>query len=692
MPTLNPMNTIFRNTTPALSGLIVAGLLATSTVHAGKFSTDVPSLGYSPQSMDKSISPRQDFFRYANGAWLKRTQIPLSESDVGGFTQLGANLDQQISALIRDAAATQSPQGSPRQQIGDYYRAAMGTGRLDSLGLQPLADDLRRLQAVNTPAERGAVSARLALGYGISPLVNALNTVDAKNSAMNVLLIHPSVQQLDPDEYNTPAGQRVRDLYQGFISKMLQASGDPQAIASSKAKIIVEMEAELAAARLTPLQMRDPDITYNKMAFAEVQALIPSVDLQALLKELGVPAPATAIVMDIKGLKAVHTMLSTRTPEEVRTLLAWHVLSSRASALGRPWSTLDEEFNKQRKGLQVAPPREREVTRAITAQLSHPMAQLYVQAHFPESTRRDITAMVGHIKEEFELRLRSNPWLDEPTRAAALAKLAKVDIQVGYPQTWIDFSSVAIRADDHFGNQQRIGEFLLRRDLAKVGKPVVQDRFAEKETLPTTVNAAYNPQGNNIDITAAIVQPPFYKAGADAAVNYCTIGAVIGHELTHGFDSTGRRYGPAGNLQDWWTPQANAEFNKRTDILVQQYGEFTILPGLQHNGLLTLTENTADLGGITLAHAALQRSLAGKAQPKIDGLTTDQRCFVAWSQMWAYKGRPERLRVLATTDYHANSMLRSFAPLLHLDAFHEAFGTRPGDPMWRAPEKRVRIW
>jgi putative endopeptidase len=345
---------------------------------------------------------------------------------------------------------------------------------------------------------------------------------------------------------------------------MLQASGDPEATAIKKAKTIVEMEAELAAARLTPLQMRDPDITYNKLAFADVQALIPSVDLQALLKGLGVPAPETAIVMDVKGLKAVHTMLSTRTPEEVRTLLAWHVLSSRAPALGRPWSALDEEFNKQRKGLQVAPAREREVTRAITAQLSHPMAQLYVQAHFPDSTRRDITAMVGHIKDEFALRLRTNPWLDEPTRSAALAKLAKVDIQVGYPQTWIDFSSVVIRADDHFGNQQRIGEFLLRRELAKDGKPVVQDRFAEKETLPTTVNAAYNPQGNNIDITAAIVQPPFYKPGADPAVNYCTIGAVIGHELTHGFDSTGRRYGPAGNLRDWWTPQANAEFQKRT--------------------------------------------------------------------------------------------------------------------------------
>ncbi len=651
-----------------------------------------PELGYSAAHMDRSISPRKDFYRYANGAWLRRTQIPPSEADVGGFTQLAANLDQKLSALIHEAAASKALQGSPRQQIGDYYRAAMDTARLDALGLQPLAADLQRLEAINTPAERGAVSARLALGFGISPLVNAFSTVDAKNSAMNVLLIHPSVQQLEPGEYNTPAGQRVRDLYQGFVTQMLQAAGDSPADATRKAQAIVAMEAELAAARLTPLQMRDPDITYNKLPFAEVQALVPSVDLNALLAGLGVPVPETVIVMDVNGLKAVHTLLSTRTTEEIRTLLAWHVLSSRASALGRPWSALDEEFNKQRKGLQALPSRERQVTQAITAQLSHPMAQLYVQAHFPESTRLEITEMVGHIKDEFTRRLRTNPWLDEPTRAAALAKLDKVDIQVGYPRSWIDFSAVAIRADDHYGNQQRLGEFALRRELAKVGQPVVQERFVVGPTLPTSVNAAYNPQANTIDITAAIVQPPFYKPGADAAVNYCTIGAVIGHELTHGFDSNGRRYGPAGNLRDWWTPQASAEFKKRTDMLVQQYSQFTILPGLKHNGLLTLTENIADLGGITLAHAALHRALKGQAQPRIDGMTTDQRCFVAWSQMWAYKGRPERLRFLVARDYHANSSLRSFVPLLHLDAFHQAFGTRPGDPMWRAPEQRVGIW
>ena len=429
------------------------------------------------------------------------------------------------------------------------------------------------------------------------------------------------------------------------------------------------------------------------MTLAEAQALIPAVDLQAQLKAMGVPPPATVQVRDIAALKAVNKMLATRSAEDIRTLLRWNVLTARASALGQPWRGLDEDFNRQRLDLQAAPPRERQVTNEITMRLFSPLSKLYVETYFPESTRRDITQMVGHIKDEFERRLRSNPWLDEPTRAAALDKLAKVDIQVGYPQQWIDFSPIVIRPDDHFGNVQRASDFQQRRDLAKLGQPVVAERFANpRATAPTAVNAAYNPQTNSIDITAAIVQPPFYVPGADAAVNYCTIGAVIGHELTHGFDSNGSRYGPAGNLRNWWTPQAQAEFKKRTDVLVQQYGEFTLLPGLKHNGALTLTENTADLGGITLAHAALHRSLAGKPQPKIDGLTTDQRCFVAWAQMWAYKARAERVRQLAAIDYHAATPLRGYAPLLHLDAFHKAFGTKPGDAMWRAPKDRVVIW
>ena len=680
---------------PTLAWLALLGASAVMAAAPGG-TADGPALGYSPAHMDPRVSPRNDFYRYATGQWLARTQIPASEPEVGGFTELSVNLDRQLLKLIRDSAAATAAPGSPRQQIGDFWLAAMDVKRLDEVGLEPLQADLDRVAALTLPgasAALGALSGRLQMAYGLSPLVNVAVTTDAKNSRANLLMIIAGQQSLGLDEYAKPESQPVRDLYLSYIARMFQSTGLPAQDAEAAARTVLAIETEISAAQLKPLQARDPAVTYNIMTLAEAQALIPTVDLEAQLKVLGVTPPATVQVRDIAALQAVNKVLGTRSPDEIRTLLRRHVLTSRASDLGQPWRGLDEEFNLKRFGLQVAPERERTVTKQISMRLFSPLSKLYVEAYFPESTRRDITQMVGHIKGEFERRLRSNPWLDEPTRAAALAKLAQVDIQVGYPQQWIDFGPVVIKPDDHFGNVQRAGEFQQRRELARLGQPVVVERFASPPyTTPTSVNAAYDPQTNSIDITAAIVQAPFYLPTADAAVNYCTIGAVIGHELTHGFDSNGRQYGPAGNLRDWWTPQATADFKKRTDVLVQQYSEFTLLPGLKHNGELTLTENTADLGGITLAHAALQRHLAGKPQPKIDGLSTDQRCFVAWAQMWAYKGRPERVRMLAAIDYHASSPLRGHAPLLHLDAFHKAFGTRPGDPMWRAPKDRVVIW
>jgi putative endopeptidase len=291
--------------------------------------------------------------------------------------------------------------------------------------------------------------------------------------------------------------------------------------------------------------------------------------------------------------------------------------------------------------------------------------------------------------------LRANPWLDEPTRQQALQKLSRVDIQVGHPQPaeWIDFSGVDIRPDDHFGNHQRIAMFMFQRDRDRLNQPVQPDRFSSPPyTTPVSVNAAYSPASNTIDITAAILQPPFYKPGGDQAVNYCTIGAVIGHELTHGFDSMGRQYDAVGNVRDWWTPAANTQFQQRAQLLVNQFNGYAVLPGLAQSGMLTLAENTADLGGITLAHAALNRALGGKQTPKVDGLTTDQRCFVAWAQLWTFKARTERIRYLAANDFHALGFLRGFGPLRNMDAFHKAFGTRPGDPMWLPPAQRARIW
>jgi putative endopeptidase len=662
---------------------------------SGTSPSDVPPLGYSPQNMDRSVDPRQDFYRFAAGRWLDRTSIAPSDPDVGGFTLLAHQLDAQLLGLIKDAASDRGDaKGSPRQQVGDFYKAAMDMSRRDAVGLQPVAADLQRIaSATGTPTDYGRLAGRLQDAYGGSPLINAVALPDAKNSSTYVLALVPGAQMLEQDEYAKPENQRLRETYRQYIVALLSAAGESSEVAASRAARIVALESRMAAAMMTPLQMREPDNIYNMMTLAQAQALVPALDLRAFLQAQGIAAPDRVQVVDINAMKALQRLLTEQAADDVKLLLRWFALASRASELGRPYRSLEQDFSRARKGLAQAPDPERVVTQQIGAQLYHPLSQLYVRANFPDSTRREITEMVGHIKDEFASRLRNNAWLDDSTRRAALEKLAKMDIQVGYPARWVDFSALEIRPDDHFGNVQRAARFAAQRELGQVGQSALGNRFAvATKTTPISVNSAYNFTTNTIDITAAILQPPFYKPGADVAVNYCAIGAVIGHEITHGFDSLGRQFDPQGNLRNWWSSQADQRFKQRTDVLVTQYNQYEILPGLMHNGVMTVTENTADLGGIALAHAALRRYMAKNVVPDVDGLNADQRCFVAWAQMWAFKARSERLRFLVSVDVHAIASVRAVAPLLHLDAFHEAFGTRPGDPMWREPQQRVVIW
>lgn len=650
-------------------------------------------IGYSATHMDRSVDPRQDFYAYANGRWLKRLTIPDAESDIGGFSMLGANLDAQLQQLAVQASQGRAPKGSPAQQVGDFYRAALDMRQRDAAGLEPIQADLDAAGRARSAGELARLSVRLQGSAGTSPLLDLVSMPDMKDGTRTLLMLQMGALPLTQDQYRDPSARKIRDLYVGHVTRVHQQWGDTPEAAAAKARTILAIETELAAPRLTPAHEWDPALIYNLMTVDQAQAMIPAIDLRAMAEAAGLALPERLQVKDLQGIQALQRLLASRSAEDVQAWLRWSVLVLNADNLGQPWFPLNQDYQRERDGLVASLPLERQTVQALTMQLSHPLAQLYVQRYYTDATRREITRMVGHIKAEFANRLKTNPWLDAPTRAAALAKLARVDIQVGYPSRWIDFGGVDIRPDDHLGNTRRLAAFRLQRDLAKVGRPTVHERFAEVgHTTPTSVNAAYDPQLNGIDITAAISQPPFFTPGADPVVNYCTMGAVVGHELTHGFDSTGRQYDAQGNVRDWWTPQAAAEFKKRNALLVAQYSRFQLLPGLRLDGALTLGENTADLGGITLAHAALHRALKGRPQPRVDGLSTDQRCFVAWAQLWIYKAREELVRVRAATDVHANSVVRGYAPLMNLDAFHRAFRTRPGDAMWRPPGDRVRIW
>ncbi|MCU0940639.1 MAG: M13 family metallopeptidase, partial [Burkholderiaceae bacterium] len=475
---------------------------------SGTSPADVPALGYSPQNMDRSVDPRQDFYRYAAGKWLERTEIAPSDPDVGGFTLLAHQLDTQLLALVKEAAATSgAPKGSPRQQVGDFYRAAMDVARRNTVGLQPLQADLQRIAAATgTPTDYGTLAGRVQDSVGGSPLINAFAMPDAKDSSTYVLVLAPGAQMLEQDEYAKPEYQKLREFYRMYVVALLHGAGDSVDAAGIHAARIVALESRMAAAMMSPLQMREPANIYNMMTLEQAQALVPALDLRAFLAALGIAAPARVQVVDVNAMKALQRLLEQTPAEDVKLLLRWFTLAARAAELGGGHQALEEEFSRLRKGLKEPPGRERVVTQQIGSQLYHPLSQLYVQANFPDATRREITEMVGHIKDEFASRLRSNAWLDDATRKAALEKLGRMDIQVGYPAGWVDFSALDIRPDDHFGNVQRAARFAFEREIGQIGKPVLGNRFAvATKTTPIAVNSAYNFTTNTIDITAAIL-------------------------------------------------------------------------------------------------------------------------------------------------------------------------------------------
>jgi putative endopeptidase len=655
-------------------------------------------LGFSIENMDPTANPAQDFYRFAAGRWLDQAIIPETESQVGGFIGLYRQVNDQILTLLQNAAAhsATAPQGSVEQQVGDFFAAALDTQRLDALGLAPLQSEFDRIDGMTTLTDLAITLAHILGSAGVPALLIPYVMADSKQSDLNVLGLYPGGLTINSrDVYVTEAYASVRAALSAHIARMLQLAGATAEVAAQQAQTILELETALATAKLTPVEAANPDTTYNKMTAAEVQALAPHFDLATFFALLKLAAVPCVIVAEPRYMQALDALLVERPLEDFKIYLRWRVLNGVSQYLAPAIAEADLDFfEKQLQGKTELLPREQRVTAQMQKSLGHPVAQLYIKQYFSAQTRAQVTELVDRIKAQFEARLRSNPWLDEPTRAFALDKLAKIVIRVGHPEKWLDFSSVEIRRDDYLGNALRLNQFDLERNLAKAGTPVVVDEFAiPGATLPTDINAAYQPGSNRIEISAAILQPPFFYPHLDLGVNYGTIGAVIAHEMTHGFDSIGRRYDAAGNLIDWWTANDSEEFEAFTAKLVEQYSKYEALPGVFVNGQLTVTENTADLGGVTIAYHALQTALDGQsARNPIDEYSPEARFFIAWAQLWMSKTRPEVVQLLIGTDPHPPSEFRVTGPLLNVDEFFTTFHIQPGDVLWRDQVDRVVIW
>ncbi len=676
--------------------LVAAGLCAGSLLSLPAAELKAPAKPVAPRfsvaHMDTTVDPRADFARYAWGNWMKNSPVPADKSSWGSFNELDQFNQAALRGVLEAAAARSHEPGSVEQKVGDFFASAMNTTAIDTAGLKPIAADLAAVAAIATPADLARQVARLH-NRQVIVLFNLGVAPDEKNSVLNVLQANQGGLSLpSKDYYFGEQFEKFRTGYVEHVTKMFALAGDAPEAAAAGAKLVFEVEKSLAANARTPVELRDSLANYNKMTTADLIAKVPAFPFPLYLQERGIAGPAAAeiIVGQPKFFEGLQAQLAARPLADWKAYLRYRLLRASAPYLS---AALEAEsfhfYSTVLRGTPAMEPRWQRSARVVDGEIGEALGQLYVAQYYPPEAKARMEELIRNVTAVMRDRLQKLEWMTPATRAKALAKFDRFYPKVGHPEKWRDYSTVKVGPGDYFANIRAANEFEDKRNIAKLGQPV--DR-AEWYMSPPTVNAYFDPTANNINFPAGILQPPFFDFTLDDAVNYGGIGAVIGHEITHGFDDQGRHYDGDGNLAEWWTEADATEFKARAQKVVDQYSGYEVLPGLHVNGELTLGENIADLGGITLAYEALERSLAGKERKLIDGFTPEQRFFLSWAQVWRTNMRENALRQLVATNPHAPGQVRAFGPLVNFQPFYDAFGIKAGDPMWVPPEKRARIW
>lgn len=650
-----------------------------------------------PKSMDPSVNAQDNFFLYANGGWIKRTEIPPQYSRWGSFNELIEKNNDALHAIAEKAMSTQvDPRLAPEvQKVGDYYASGMDEKKIESLRAKPLESEFKNIDAIKDRNDLLKEIARLH-GMGIGALFNFSSGQDDKDSSHDIAQANQGGLGMPDRDYYTKTdddSKKLREQYVDHVAKMLTLTGQPATAAGENAKKILALETKLAEASRTRVELRDPQKNYNKMALPQVGELTPNWNWQNYFAALGIIEPRDINVRQPDFFKAADDVFKSTSLDDWKAYLRWHVINDAAAELSKDF--VDEDFNfNQRilRGTKEIKPRWKRVVASTDEAVGEALGQLYVAYDFPPEAKARALELVNNLKEALRDRIKTLDWMDEPTKEEALKKLVAMNVKIGYPDKWLDYSMLNIDRGPYVLNAARAARFEVERDLKKIGRPV--DPTDWGMTTPT-VNAYYNPKMNEIVFPAGILQPPFFYAKADDAVNYGGIGAVIGHEMTHGFDDQGRQYDATGNLRDWWSPESAAKFKERSQAIVEQYNGYEPLPGLHVNGELTQGENIADLGGVKLAYAALQKALEKNPQAreqKIDGFTPDQRFFLSYATIWKSKQRDEDLKLRLNTDPHSPAQYRVNGPLSNLPEFQKAFDLLSGSPMVRPADKRVNIW
>ena len=665
-------------------------LLAVPAVQAQAPAAGGPArgLGIDRQGMDAAVRPQDDLFRYANGGWLANTAIPADRSSYGTFNILRDTSEADVRAIIEDAAAGRV-QDPDAQRIGAYYTAYMDSARVERLGLAPLRPDLDRLAAVTTKPGLMRYFARNGRGFGPSP-VGGYVGVDSRNSSRHVFYVSQSGTGLPDRSYYLE--DRFADARAGYLVYLerlqrLARTGNP----AQDARAVLALETAIATAQWTRVQNRDPEARYNPMSVRDLVARYPNLHLDVMLDEWGVAGRVDSVVVGQPPFLAALDSIAAATPLATWTAYARvRTLSEAAGVLPRAYSQASFDFfGRQLSGQQADRPRWKKAVAATAGTLGESVGRVYVGRHYPAAAAARMDALIENLREAFRESITGLQWMSPETRAQALAKLDTYTYKIGHPAEWEAYEGLEVSPRDLVANLRRASQWRYADMMSKLG--AAPDR-AQWGMTPQTVNAYYNPAFNEIVFPAAILQPPFFDVAADDAVNYGSIGAVIGHEFSHGFDDQGSQYDAQGNLRNWWTDADRAAFTEKTDRLAAQYDAYAPYPDANVNGRLTLGENIADLSGLTMAYRAYQRSLGGRPAPVIDGLTGDQRFFIGWARSWRVASREAALRQQLQTDSHSPGEYRANGPVGHLDAFYTAFDVRPGDAMYIAPENRIRLW
>jgi putative endopeptidase len=649
---------------------------------------------FSIDYMDRAVKPGIDFYHFCDGSWVKANPVPPDKSRWASFTEL-AERNWYLIHEILDAAAdpqTPLPPHSPRREVGDFFASAMNTNRIEELGLRPIADDSQRIDKINSTEDLFALLADFH-NRGIGGIFGAGFGPDAKKSSIYAVELWQGGLSLpDRDYYLKDSFAEVRDKYRAHAKKMFALLGEIPADAEAHAAIVLDLETQLAKASRSRVDLRDPNKNYNKFTTPELTAKCPALAWKVYFSDRNLVEPPYEIVGQPEFFEAVNKLVAERPLPDWKIYLHWHLLHGSASFLPRAFEDEDFAFfGKVLSGQQEQEPRWKRAAHVLDGHIGEALGQLYVEKYFPPEARARMLALVDDLKGVLRDRLQKIPWMTQPTRAKALAKFDRFTQKIGYPDKFRDYSAVEIRRDDFLGNVRRAAAFESQREIVRVGKPV--DR-TEWHMTPETVNAYFNPLQNEIVFPAGILQPPFFDVTMDDAVNYGAIGVVIGHEMTHSYDDEGRKYDADGNLNDWWTEADAKAFETRAQKVVDEFNAFEALPGLHVNGKLTLGENIADLGGVSIAYEALERALARKPsqRKKLDGFTPEQRFFISFAQIWRTNIREAEARRLITVDPHSPGQFRAIGPLVNLPTFYKAFRVKSGQPMWRPPEQRAEIW